>query len=235
VNLDSLFSSLKQNVLNFLFPPRCVSCGKGGAFLCRKCRNKLSYLQPPLCTRCSKPIRTGTICQKCQAQNLDIDGICSIFKYGGAIRQAVIQFKYENTKVLADPLSYFMVEYLKKHRLSFDVIIPVPIHKLRLRERGYNQSSLLAQRLSRMTRIPVAEGVLIRTKHTPSQAKSDSVEQRRKNIRNAFKCVNHNMSGKRILLIDDVCTSGSTLNACAASLKSAGAASVWGLTVAKEI
>jgi len=235
VNLGSLFSFLKQKTLDFLFPPHCVSCGKGGVFLCRKCRNKLIYLQPPLCTRCSKPIRIGTICPKCQAQNLDIDGIYSIFKYGGAIRQAVIQFKYENTKVLADPLSYFMMEYLKKHQLSFDLIIPVPIHKLRLRERGYNQSSLLAQRLSRITRIPVAEGVLIRTKHTPSQAKSDNVDQRRKNIKNAFKCVSHDISGKRILLIDDVCTSGATLNSCATSLKSAGAASVWGLTLAKEI
>jgi ComF family protein len=127
-----------------------------------------------------------------------------------------------------------MAEYLKKHYLSFDVIIPVPIHKRRLRERGYNQSSLLAQRLSRLTRIPIMEGVLIRIKHTPSQAKSDNIEQRRSNIRNAFKCVGHDMSGKRILLIDDVCTSGATLNSCAASLKAAGAASVWGLTLAKE-
>ena len=235
MNLNSLFSSLKRKVLNFLFPPRCVSCGKGGSFLCRKCHNKLIYLQPPLCTRCSKPIRTGTICSKCQSQTWDIDGIYSIFKYGGAIRQAIIQFKYENIKVLADPLSHCMVEYLKEYNLSFDVIIPVPIHKRRLRERGYNQSSLLAQRLSRMTRIPVVEGTLIRTRHTPSQAKSDNVDQRRKNIENAFKCVNHDISGKRILIIDDVCTSGATLNSCATSLKSAGAASVWGLTLAKEI
>jgi ComF family protein len=235
VNLDSLFSSLKQKALNFLFPPRCVSCGKGGAFLCQKCHNKLIYLQPPLCTRCSKPIRTGTICQKCQSQTWDIDGICSVFKYGGAIRQAIIQFKYQNIKALDGPLSHFMMGYLRKHPLSFDIIIPVPIHERRLRERGYNQSLLLAQKLSYMTRSPVVEGALIRTKNTPHQASSDSVEQRRKNIRNAFKCSSHGISGKRILLIDDVCTSGATLNSCATSLKSAGAASVWGLTLAKEI
>ena len=235
MNLDSLFSSIKQKILNFLFPPRCVSCGKGGVFFCQKCRSKLIYLQPPLCTRCSEPIRTGTICQKCQSQTWDIDGIYSIFKYGGAIRQAIIQFKYENIKVLADPLSYCMAEYLRKHHLSFDIIIPVPIHKRRLRERGYNQSSLLARKLSYMTRMPVVEGVLVRTKHTPSQAKSDNVAQRRKNIKNAFTCASHDISGKRILLIDDVCTSGATLNSCATSLKSAGAASVWGLTLAKEI
>jgi competence protein ComFC len=235
VDLDSLFSSLKQKALNFLFPPRCVSCGKGGTFFCRKCHNKLIYLQAPLCIRCSKPIRTGTICNNCQSRNWDIDGIYSVFKYGGAIRHAIIQFKYENIKVLADPLSHFMLEYLKEHHLSFDIIIPVPIHKRRLRERGYNQSLLLAKKLSHMTRLPVVEGSLLRTKNTPHQASSDSVEQRRENIRNAFKCVNHDISGKRILLIDDVCTSGATLNSCATSLKSAGAASVWGFTLAKEI
>lgn len=218
-----------------LFPPHCVSCGKGGAFFCRKCHHKLIYLQAPLCVRCSKPISAGIVCSKCQSQTWDIDGICSVFKYGGAIRQAIIQFKYQNIKALADPLSYFLAEYLRQRDLSFDVIIPVPIHKRRLRERGYNQSSLLAQRISRMTRTPVVEGALIRTKHTPSQAKSDSVDQRRKNIRNAFKCVGRDISGKRILLIDDVCTSGSTLNSCATSLKAAGATSVWGLTLAKEI
>jgi ComF family protein len=235
VNLESLFSSLKHRVLDFLFPPRCVGCGKGGPLLCRECHATLIYLQPPLCRRCSGPIPEGTICRKCRSEVWDLDGVYSVFKYGGAIRQAIIQLKYHNIKALADPLSRFLAEYLKKHSLSFDVIIPVPTHKRRLRERGYNQSSLLARRLSRMTRIPVMEGVLIRTRHTPSQAKSNSVERRRENIRNAFTCVRRDISGKRILLIDDVCTSGATLNSCAASLKSAGAASVWGLTLAKEI
>jgi ComF family protein len=128
-----------------------------------------------------------------------------------------------------------MLEYLKEHHLSFDIIIPVPIHKRRLRERGYNQSLLLAKKLSHMTRLPVVEGSLIRTKNTPHQASSDSVEQRRENIRNAFKCSSPDISGKRILLIDDVCTSGATLNSCATSLKAAGAESVWGFTLAKEI
>jgi len=161
--------------------------------------------------------------------------VYSVFEYGGTIRQAILQLKYHNIRTLADPLSRFLAEYLSEHDLSFDIIIPVPIHRRRLRERGYNQTALLARRLSRMARIPVMEGALIRTRHTPSQAKSDSVEQRRENIRDAFSCVSWNVSDKHILLIDDVCTSGATLNSCAASLKSAGAASVWGLTLAKEI
>lgn len=203
--------------------------------MCRECRNEMIYLQPSLCCECGKPMSEGTTCRGCLAEARYLDGVYSVFKYGGTIRQAIIQMKYHNIKALADPLSRFMAIYLKQYSLSFDIIIPVPIHKRRLRERGYNQTSLLARRLSRMTRIPVMEGVLIRTRHTPSQAKSDSVERRRENIKNAFKCVRRDISGKRILLIDDVCTSGATLNSCAASLKSAGAASVWGLTLAKEI
>jgi len=212
-----------------------VACGRGGAFLCRECNNKLVYLQPPLCIRCSKPINSGIICSKCQSQAWDIDGICSVFKYGGAIRQAIIEFKYHNIKALADPLSNFMAVYLRRSHLSFDIIIPVPIHRRRLRERGYNQSLLLARRVGRMIQVPVVEGVLIRTRYTHSQALSANVNQRRENIKNAFKCVNRQIVGKRILLIDDVCTSGATLDSCAASLKSAGAVSVWGLTLAKEI
>ncbi|MFA5367262.1 MAG: ComF family protein [Dehalococcoidia bacterium] len=164
-----------------------------------------------------------------------MDGVYSVFEYGGAIRQAIIQMKYHNVRTLADPLSRFLAEYLSEHRMSFDIIIPVPIHKRRLRERGYNQTALLARKLSRISRIPLMERALVRTRHTPSQAKSESVEQRRENIRNAFACVSRSVSGKHILLIDDVCTSGATLNSCAASLKSAGAASVWGLTLAKEL
>jgi len=235
VNLDSLFNLFKHRTLDFLFPPRCVGCGKGGSLLCRKCRAALIYLQPPLCRRCSLPISEGTICRKCRLEDWELDGVYSIFEYGGVIRQAIINLKYHNIKTLAVPLSRFLKEYLSEHRLSFDIIIPVPIHKRRLRERGYNQTALLARRLSRMSRIPLMEGALVRTRHTPSQAKSESVEQRKENIRNAFECVSWSVSGKHILLIDDVCTSGATLNSCAASLKSAGAASVWGLTLAKEI
>lgn len=235
MNLSISFSSIKRKALDFLFPPHCINCGKGGTFLCRKCQAALVYLKPPLCAKCSKPIYTGTVCSKCLSQTWDIDGICSVFKYGGVIRQAIIQLKYENMKVLADPLSHCMAQYLRKHPMSFDVIVPVPIHKQRLRERGYNQSSLLAKRLGYMTRKPVVEGTLIRTKHAPSQAKSASLGQRRANIRNAFTCIGSDLTGKRVLLIDDVCTSGSTLDSCAISLKKSGATSVLGLTLAKEI
>jgi predicted amidophosphoribosyltransferase len=104
-----------------------------------------------------------------------------------------------------------------------------------MRERGYNQSSLLAQELSNIIRVPVVEDCLIRNQYALSQTKTMAVEQRRNNVARAFACRNRELAGKEVLLIDDVATSGATLNACAATLKAAGAASVWGLVVAQEI
>jgi ComF family protein len=175
------------------------------------------------------------LCNRCQSQKWDIDGIRSVFQYEGAIRQAVIQFKYQSVKALAEPLADLMAQSLDNSSIKADMLIPVPSHPHRLRERGYNQAALLAGKLSRLTSIPVSERTLVRTKNTPQQAKTNSLAQRVENMSNAFACRSHDLSGKRILLIDDVCTSGTTLNSCAIPLKAAGAASVHGITLAKEI
>jgi len=104
-----------------------------------------------------------------------------------------------------------------------------------LRERGYNQSSLLARELSRCINLPVIEGCLIRVKQTKPQVKAIDAEERRRNVTGAFVCCDERVSGKQIILIDDVCTSGATLESCATALKNKGATSVWGLTLAREI
>lgn len=118
---------------------------------------------------------------------------------------------------------------------NIDFLVPVPLHPKRLRQRGYNQALLLASNLSQLTSIPMNEQTLTRTKNTMQQAKTDDAAQRLANMTDAFTCNGHDLQHKRILLIDDVCTTGTTLNACAATLKAAGAASVHGITIAKEI
>ena len=107
--------------------------------------------------------------------------------------------------------------------------------KNRFKERGYNQSGLLARELAKLIDLPLVDDCLVRERYTVPQAKTATVEQRLDNIINAFLCINNSLSGKKIILIDDVSTSGATLNACAAALKADGAASVWGLTLAREI
>jgi competence protein ComFC len=116
-----------------------------------------------------------------------------------------------------------------------EVLVPVPIHRKRLRERGYNQSSLLAQKLSKLTNLPVIDNYLTRQRHALPQTQTKTVAECRNNAVGAFTCRNQRLTGRQVLLIDDVATSGTTLDACAVALKAAGASSVWGLTLAREI
>jgi len=111
----------------------------------------------------------------------------------------------------------------------------VPLHQKRLRERGYNQSYLLARELGKLVGLPVVDGSLIRQRHASPQARTSGVEERRSNVANAFACRNHELRDKKVLLIDDVTTSGATLGACASALKATGVSSVWGLALAMEV
>lgn len=148
-------------------------------------------------------------------------------------RDAVHHLKYRNLKALARPLAKLMAEYLESNPLPVDLILAVPMHPKRVRQRGYNQSDLLAQELSYLINLPTASGSLVRLRNTPSQV-SLGAEARRSNVQGAFRCKNQVCQGKSVLLVDDVCTTGATLNACALALKEAGAASVWGLTFSRE-
>lgn len=188
-----------------------------------------------MCERCGQPLAAGTTCADCEDVPPQIDGIRSLFPYDGAIRRAILQFKYENVKALAKPLAQLMWEYQQTQQLPADLLVPVPLHPRRLRSRGYNQSGLLARELGRLASLPVVEDSIIRRRNTSPQARTASVEDRRRNVAGAFAYRGKRGAGKQIIIIDDVCTSGATLRACAAALKSAGAASVWGLTLAREI
>jgi ComF family protein len=132
-------------------------------------------------------------------------------------------------------LAVLLANYLKSNPLPGEVLAAVPLHPKRLRERGYNQSKLLARELAKLTGLPVMEGCLTRVKESKPQVKAANIQERQKNVANAFVCPNGNVSGREIILVDDVCTSGATLQSCAEALKSKGAISVWGLTLAREI
>lgn len=133
------------------------------------------------------------------------------------------------------PLAKLLNDYLITNPVPGEVLVPVPLHQKRLRERGYNQSNLLARELSKLINLPVVDDCLIRQQHTPPQAKTATVNERRNNVVSAFTCRDHRLRTKQVLLIDDVATSGATLDACAAMLKAAGTTSVWGLVMAREI
>lgn len=138
-------------------------------------------------------------------------------------------------KTISPCLAELLADYLGSNSLPGEALVCVPLHPRRLRERGYNQSSLLARELGRRIDLPVIEDCLIRVKQAQPQVRAVDVEERRRNVADAFVCPDEKVEGKQIILIDDVCTSGATLESCAAVLKNKRATSVWGLTLAREI
>ncbi|MBL7126037.1 MAG: ComF family protein [Dehalococcoidales bacterium] len=226
---------LKGAALDFIFPPYCVGCGREGAFICPACRQSLPRIIPPICPRCGRPHSSGVLCPDCIRWQASIDGIRSPFRFEGVMREAIHKLKYQNLRALAASLAGMLQEYLIASPLDIDVLVPVPLHRKRLRERGYNQASLLAKELGKLINTPVVDDVLIRQRHTPPQARTATIEERTHNIADAFACRGNGLRGRRVLLLDDVATSGTTLDACATVLKASGVASVWGLVMAREI
>ena len=151
------------------------------------------------------------------------------------MRPAIYQLKYRNLRAPAAPLAQMLNDYLFTNPVPGEVLMPVPLHQKRIRERGYNQSSLLAMELGKFINLPVVGDCLIRQRHAPPQVRTSTLDERRGNVADAFACRDRRLCDKQVLLIDDVSTSGSTLDACAVVLKAAGAISVWGLVLAREI
>jgi ComF family protein len=222
-----------RSLLEFLFPSRCVGCGEEGTFLCADCRGALPSIQSPFCNICGRPLSPGEPCPDCRRWQLEINGIRAPFRFEGVIRDAIHKLKYHHFRALAPSLAGLLAGYLEVRPLAADVLVPVPIHSRRLRERGYNQSALLAKELSKLVAIPVVEDCLFRSKNTSSQTKADA-QTRRRNVSGAFLCRDRRLEGQRVLIVDDVCTTGATLDSCAVALRRGGASLVWGLTVARE-
>ena len=161
-----------------------------------------------------------------------LEGIRSVSPFCGPIQRAIHYLKYRHGYALAEPLGELMAEYWQKHPLPADVIVPVPLHPSRLRARGYNQAALLVWALARRIGLPVDEEALFRVRATASQMRLKAGDRRR-NVQDAFYCPPSRMDGRRVLLIDDVCTTGATLEACADVLRAGGARAVWALTLAR--
>jgi ComF family protein len=151
--------------------------------------------------------------------------------FEGNLRQAIHSFKYRHRPELARVLGQMVNEYLSLHPLPADTIAAVPLHETRQKSRGYNQSLLLARILGEQTNLPVLEDVLVRVRATQSQIELNAVD-RYANVQGAF-AADDRVAERKILLIDDVCTTGATMNACSIALKQHGAKSVWGLALAR--
>jgi ComF family protein len=233
--------------VDLLFPPRCVNCQRLGAWLCAGCLDEIEVILPPICHRCGSPLhdhegtsnlaeKSGLFrCDRCRTQTSPLDGRCAYAFHAGPLREAIHQLKYEDLRALAVPLGRLMArgwDRLRPPNGNVDVIVPIPLHPTRQRQRGYNQAALLARELGSALGLVVAEDVLIRIKATAPQVELDAAG-RRANVRNAFRTVDGRLAGKRVLIVDDVATTGSTLEAAADALRDGKASYVWAYTLAR--
>jgi len=164
---------------------------------------------------------------------LDVDAIRAPFLFDGAIQKAVHGLRYRNLRAAAPKLGELMGEFLTSARIPGDVLVPVPLPSSRLRLHGYNQAEFLASEVSKTTGLQVDNRILARVRNTPTQVGTAGREERRRNVEGSFQA-NPGLKGASIIVVDDVATTGSIISACASALKSAGAASVWGLVLARE-
>ena len=233
MSFHSRWSIVRNTILDLIFPPHCVVCGHDGEWLCPDCVASFHYVQPPICGMCGRPLSHGDLCTNCSRHPLEIDGIRAATYFEGSIRQTIHHFKYKGTQVLAPYLGKLIAQAWHSASLPVSTIVPVPLHPQRLRQRGYNQSALLARELSKHLDLPVIENCLLRVRPTRPQVGLGAAE-RRMNVQDAFQCTDQRLEGKNIMLIDDVCTTGATLEACAHALYEQGSQVVWALVLARE-
>lgn len=239
-------------VLDWLYPPRCRSCrnrifGQDEDCFCHACREKVRLVRHPLCGTCGRPFLDAGgddhLCGACLTRSPLFREARAWACYPGEeseghpLREVIQRFKYGRKVSLGKPLGRLLAggcaEYLAAHR--FDIIIPVPLHPKRLRWRGFNQAVILAREVGRVCRLPVDPFILLRSRETPPQTQL-AEEERKKNMRGAFSVdPAKSIEGKSLLLVDDVYTSGATVNECSRILLRAGAKEVYVLTLARTV
>mgnify|MGYP003750078853 FL=1 len=208
-----------------MFPQSCVHCGKDGSLLCDLCIRDSTAVSKDVCRKCAEPLAKPGTCTRCVIDGSSLDRLYGSFLYETPVGTAVRAFKFDDVRALAGVLGgMFNVESM--NRSEADLILPVPMHKSRLRSRGYNQSEILGRKLSRRMGLEFHSDVLIRAENTVPQSEQPTAAARKTAIQGAFSVDTRHESvvlGKRVLLVDDVFTTGSTVQAAASVLKAAGA------------
>jgi len=233
---------IKENLVmaeDFFFNPHCCICCGGECDLdneyrlCSQCVNRLDFINDNFCLKCGEKIGSGyDYCLTCKEKSFDFDYARAVVCYNDCSAPMILKFKYNGQAWYKTPLSHFLFDYYKDSDIIADCVTYVPMPENREKERGYNQSRLLAEEFSKLSNLPLLD-LLTRKEETIKQA-TLSAEERRKNIIGSFLLIDKQLiKGRDILLIDDVSTTGATANECAKILKKGKARSVIVLTIAK--
>lgn len=226
-----------SGLLDLIYPPHCLICrAEGQSYLCGKCIEKITLIKPPYCQKCGGPTESFH-CQECRSREYHFESARSAAIYEDVMRQAVHELKYNNHINIAPPLAEIMALSFNDTGLAgrADIVIPIPIHRSRQIRRGFNQSEELARGFCSRLHLPMETSVLHKTKKTKRQMELP-FDLRVGNIRGSFSVTHpEKIRGKRVLLIDDVFTTGSTLDEAAKVLREAGASIVYCYTLSKSL
>jgi len=230
LTMAKMAASVTTAIIETVYPRRCAGCARRGSWLCDECDAMLPRWTPPWCDRCGVPSALGT----CQCDQLppELDRVRSIAAFDGWLQEAIVAFKYSGEWARCDHLAARLHDAAADiWSVDVDGIVPVPLHPRRERARGFNQAEMLATRIGPSLGTPVFS-ILRRTRNTPQQVGLDA-DTRKINVEGAFVSI-RDVNGLRLVLVDDVLTTGSTLGACANELRARGAASVSAVTLARQ-
>ena len=225
-----------------MYPKRCPICDRVADTpffsreypICRECRGKTEYVVEPVCKKCGKPLsdERGEFCRDCTRHTHYFTQGKALWVYKGCVKESIYRLKYGNRREYA--LSYAQELYRQYdgwiRRKQIQAIVPVPLHKKRRRQRGYNQAEIIAMELGRLLEIPVHSGLLLRCIHTKPQKELNDKE-RKNNLKNAFQTSQKEIPFTRILLVDDIYTTGSTIDGAAKALRETGAEEIYFISV----
>ena len=220
--------------LDWLFPTRCMGCGSSRSRLCNECFAKIQPITGTVCQICGQPNPSMKLCVRCEERKPVYSALRSWAPYSGTLRQAILKLKYRRDISLGEVLSRPLIELIKRLNWEVDIVVPVPVSLARFKERGYNQVSLIAFPLALGSGIPYRARALSKIRDTRSQV-GLAAEERHKNVAQAFAANPSIVKGRRVLVVDDITTTGATVEACAAELSNAGASAVFGITLARSL
>jgi len=224
--------------LDSVFPPRCPVCGEiavpSGNRICETCAGELDFVKSPCCLKCGRGIfdETQEFCYDCTVRPKSFDYGFALLNYDDRMRESMAQIKYKNRREYIETYGRLIsLCYGRKIKeMHADALVPVPVHPQRLRQRGYNQAEILARSIGKHTGLPVRTDILFRNRNTAAQKKL-TPDERLKNLAEAFSADAGKRDVRSLILVDDIYTTGSTVEACTRILRSAGAAHVYYLSI----